>query len=129
MKSACGCSPGVDPPLVVPLASVGLESIALVGGKNVSLGELIRHLTPAGVQVPGGFATTTAAYGLFLRAHGLEPPLQEWLGGLDATDFVALRQAGAQARALILGAPLPKPLVLAIRQAHQQLLNEAGGDP
>jgi pyruvate,water dikinase len=128
MDPARGCSPGVESPLVVPLASVGLESIPQVGGKNASLGELIRHLRPAGVQVPSGFATTTAAYRLFLQANGLDQPLQALLSGLDATDLSALRQAGARARALILGAPLPDPLVVAIRQAYQELLIEAGDD-
>ena len=47
--------------LVVPFDAVGLESLADVGGKNASLGELIRNLAPLGVKVPAGFATTAAA--------------------------------------------------------------------
>ena len=100
-----------------------------MGGKNASLGELIRHLQSDGIQVPPGFATTTAAYRLFLQANGLEQPLQELLGGLDATDLAALQRVGARARALMLAAPLPDPLVLAIREAHQQLIAVSGGDP
>ena len=129
MNPGRGSLPAVDPALVLPLASVGLEDIALVGGKNASLGELIRHLQPAGIRVPPGFATTTAAYRLFLQANGLEPSLQELLGGLDARDLGALRRAGARARALILDAPLPESLVQAIRAAHQQLIAASGGDP
>ncbi|NDC36272.1 MAG: hypothetical protein EBZ51_13085, partial [Synechococcaceae bacterium WB9_2_112] len=49
-------------PLVLPLSAVGLEAIALVGGKNASLGELIQQLSQEGVNVPGGFAVTAAAY-------------------------------------------------------------------
>ncbi|MEX0588890.1 MAG: PEP/pyruvate-binding domain-containing protein, partial [Cyanobium sp.] len=48
--------------LVVPFASVGIDAIASVGGKNASLGEMIRELGDGGVMVPGGFATTAAAY-------------------------------------------------------------------
>lgn len=129
MTSGCSGFSGVDHPLVLPLASVGLEDMALVGGKNASLGELIRHLQSDGIQVPPGFATTTAAYRLFLQANGLEQPLQELLGGLDATDLAALQRVGARARALMLAAPLPDPLVLAIREAHQQLIAVSGGDP
>ena len=99
---ACGLSDQAGP-LVVPLASVGLESIPLVGGKNASLGELIQHLGSAGVQVPAGFATTTLAYRLFLKANGLEEPLRHLLESLDATDLAALRQAGAKVRALMEG--------------------------
>ena len=48
--------------LVVPLAQVGIDALAQVGGKNASLGEMIRELTKEGVRVPGGFATTALAY-------------------------------------------------------------------
>jgi len=34
------------------------DDVARVGGKNVSLGEMIRELKEEGVRVPGGFATT-----------------------------------------------------------------------
>ena len=47
--------------LVVALEAVGLEAIGEVGGKNASLGEMIRQLSAQGVRVPGGFATTAAA--------------------------------------------------------------------
>jgi pyruvate,water dikinase len=44
---------------------IGLEKlendVELVGGKNSSLGEMISHLSNAGVSVPGGFATTAAS--------------------------------------------------------------------
>ncbi|MEQ1915422.1 MAG: PEP/pyruvate-binding domain-containing protein, partial [Gallionella sp.] len=51
---------------VIPFQSLGLADIDKVGGKNASLGEMIRHLSAAGVQVPGGFATTADAYREFL---------------------------------------------------------------
>ena len=54
--------------LVVSLEAVGLEAIAAVGGKNASLGEMIRELSTEGVRVPGGFATTAAAYRLFISS-------------------------------------------------------------
>ncbi|MFM2205525.1 MAG: phosphoenolpyruvate synthase, partial [Cyanobacteriota bacterium] len=41
-------------PLVLPLDAVDLEAIPLVGGKNASLGEMIRALSDEGVRVPGG---------------------------------------------------------------------------
>ncbi|MEA5443039.1 PEP/pyruvate-binding domain-containing protein, partial [Cyanobium gracile] len=93
--------------LVVPLAQVGLESIAEVGGKNASLGEMIQQLGPSGVQVPGGFATTAAAYRLFITANGLRPALAALLDGLDTNDLAALQAAGQGARALLGGADLP----------------------
>ncbi|HXK24283.1 MAG TPA: PEP/pyruvate-binding domain-containing protein, partial [Myxococcota bacterium] len=40
------------------LEDVTLDDVAVVGGKNASLGEMLRELTPLGVKVPDGFAVT-----------------------------------------------------------------------
>ncbi len=53
-------------PLTLPLESVGSVDRSSVGGKAASLGEMIRELSSAGIRVPGGFATTAAAFRLFL---------------------------------------------------------------
>jgi pyruvate,water dikinase len=107
--------------LVVPLEAVGIDAIAAVGGKNASLGEMIRHLAPLGVRVPGGFATTAAAFRRFLAEAGLVPPLRQLLEALDVADLNALQAAGRAARALVLAAPLPADLQEAIRTAYAAL--------
>ena len=86
--------------LVVPFEQVGIEAIAQVGGKNASLGEMIRELGPHGVKVPGGFAITAAAYRHVLASNGLTAPLAALLGGLDANDLPALQAAGKAAKQL-----------------------------
>ena len=53
------------------LHQLGMQDLEQVGGKNASLGEMIRHLSEAGVSVPGGFATTADAYREFLNHNGL----------------------------------------------------------
>ena len=70
--------------LVVPFEQVGIDAIADVGGKNASLGEMIRQLEPRGVKVPGGFATTASAYRGFITTNQLRPQLQSLLSELDA---------------------------------------------
>jgi len=55
-------------PYTIPFARLGRHDVATVGGKNSSLGEMIAQLAAAGVSVPGGFATTAAAFRDFL-AH------------------------------------------------------------
>jgi pyruvate,water dikinase len=107
--------------LVVPFAQIGLDDIADVGGKNASLGELIRRLSPAAVRVPAGFATTAAAYRLLIAAGDLAGPLQALLDDLDSNDLAALQQAGAAARALLLRTPLPHELETAILAAYRRL--------
>ncbi|MCT0200376.1 phosphoenolpyruvate synthase [Synechococcus sp. CS-1325] len=111
--------------LVVPFEAVGLVDIAAVGGKNASLGELIRQLTAQGVNVPGGFATTAAAYRLFLAHNRLDAPLKELLDDLDSTDLGALQAAGRAARERILAAALPEPLEQAIVAAFAGMRDAA----
>ncbi|MFM2080715.1 MAG: phosphoenolpyruvate synthase [Cyanobacteriota bacterium] len=108
-------------PLVVPLDAVGLESIPDVGGKNASLGEMIRELSAEGVRVPGGFATTAAAYRHLIGSGELQPRLHAILDGLDGHDIARLQAAGAAARALLLSTPLPADLEQAILAAYRQL--------
>ena len=59
------------PRYVLPLETLRMTDVALVGGKNASLGELISQLAATGVRVPGGFATTAQAFDDFLAHNGL----------------------------------------------------------
>ena len=61
--------PSKEEALVLWFEDVGITDIPLVGGKNASLGEMIQQLTPKGVNVPTGFATTAYAYRYFV-AYG-----------------------------------------------------------
>ena len=112
--------------LVVPFEQVGIDAIADVGGKNASLGEMIRQLEPRGVKVPGGFATTASAYRGFITANQLRPQLQSLLSELDANDLEALQAAGQTARQLLLEAPLPEPLAAAILSAYRAMAGPDG---
>ncbi len=108
-------------PLVVPFAQVGLEAIPQVGGKNASLGEMIRELGGQGVRVPDGFATSADAYRHFIASNRLAERLHDLLDGLESHDIAALQAAGAAARSLLLHAPLPDDLQQAITAAYRQL--------
>lgn len=114
--------------LVLPFAAVGIVDIPLVGGKNASLGEMIQQLTPKGVRVPTGFATTARAYRYFIEAAGLEKQLREVFADLDVENMDNLRQRGQKARALMLQTPFPQLLEDAITQAYKQLCEEYGTD-
>jgi pyruvate, water dikinase len=115
--------------LVVPFAAVGIGAISEVGGKNASLGEMIRELAEEGVRVPGGFATTAAAYRHLLRSNDLRTPLQALLRNLDAEDLGALQAAGKAARDLLLNANLPTDLSDAILVAYRKLAAADGSLP
>ncbi|MFM1798679.1 MAG: phosphoenolpyruvate synthase [Cyanobacteriota bacterium] len=112
--------------LVVPLAEVGLNSLAEVGGKNASLGEMIHSLRLQGVRVPEGFATTSTAYRLFLRANQLAPVLDRELASVDGSDLEALRVAGRACRAAVLSARLPAEVEEAILRAYRAMAGPDG---
>lgn len=100
---------------------VGIQDIPSVGGKNASLGEMIQQLTPQGVRVPTGFATTADAYNTFIRAGGIAERMRSHLDTLDTEDIQALRKCGQAVRDLILETPFPQALEAAISQAYLDL--------
>ncbi len=107
-------------PLVVDLADLDVQAIALAGGKAANLGELIG----AGMPVPAGFCVTTEAY----RELAEVADLAEILDRLAATapgETAALAGLAGQARERILAAAVPIPVRAAVAEAYRAL----GGDP
>jgi pyruvate,water dikinase len=105
-----------------------LTDLPEVGGKNASLGEMIGHLSEAGVDVPGGFATTASAFRAFLDAAGLTARINARLDALDVDDVAALMEAGREIRGWVLAAPLPSALETAIRDGYARMCEEAGAE-
>jgi pyruvate,water dikinase len=112
-------------PYVIKLEELGMDDVETVGGKNASLGEMISNLANLGVSVPGGFATTAAAYRQFLAADGLDQRIHDLLGDLDVDDINALSDAGAKIRAWILDTPLPDDFMQQVRTAWDELCGGA----
>lgn len=106
---------------VIWYEKLGMHDVDRVGGKNASLGEMISNLANAGVQVPGGFATTADAFNQFLEQSGVNERIYQLLDGLDVDDVTALSKAGAQIRQWVIETPFQPELEEAIRQAYQQL--------
>ncbi len=106
---------------VIKLDELGMNDVEIVGGKNASLGEMISNLSGLGVTVPGGFATTSAAYRDFLSVDGLDKRINGTLDGLDVDDIDALTSAGKSIREWILGASLPDRLMDDMRAAWDQM--------
>ena len=106
---------------VIGLEKLGKHDVELVGGKNSSLGEMISHLSNAGVSVPGGFATTAAAYREFLDQSGLNARIQAELSQLDVEDVIALAETGAKIRKWVVETPLTESLEKEIRTAFAEL--------
>ena len=98
-----------------------LDDVPLVGGKNASLGEMVRELSTLGVRVPGGFAVTADGYRLFLSHNGLEPEIADLLDGLDTSDVGDLAARGRAIRDLIVGGSFPDDLDAAIRGGYADM--------
>jgi pyruvate,water dikinase len=107
---------------------LGMGDVGVVGGKNASLGEMISNLANAGVQVPGGFATTANAFNLFLEQSGLEQRIHSLLDTLDVEDIPALSKAGETIRNWIIETPFLPELEQAIKTAFKTLQGEAGDE-
>ena len=104
--------------LVLPFEQVSMRDVETVGGKNASLGELIGSLTRLGVKVPGGFATTAAAYRALLARDGLDLRIRDELATLDIDDIARLTETGARIRGWIMDAPLPPGLEQAVLEYY-----------
>ena len=110
---------------ILTFEQVGIQDVPLVGGKNASLGEMIQQLSPQGVRVPTGFATTANAYAYFIRAGGLEEKMRSHLDSLNTEDIEALRKSGRAVRDLILETPFPAELERAVESAYRDLCDRS----
>ncbi|HEY8924713.1 MAG TPA: PEP/pyruvate-binding domain-containing protein, partial [Polyangia bacterium] len=106
---------------VLPFRDVDLTRLAEVGGKTASIGELIRRLTPAGVQVPDGFAITSAAFRAHLAQNGADRAIYDELERVDVHDVGAVSRAGAFARDRVRALPLLPALEREIVGAYERL--------
>ena len=103
-----------------------IDDVPLVGGKNASLGEMYRDLTPKGVRIPNGFAVTAEAYRVMLEKANAWQPLRDAMSGLNPDDVEDLAQRGKQARDIIYGAGIPDDMAQEILDAYHQLQDEYG---
>ncbi|HEU0034328.1 MAG TPA: phosphoenolpyruvate synthase [Kofleriaceae bacterium] len=106
---------------------IGIGDVASVGGKNASLGEMVRELMPVGVRVPNGFAVTAAGYRRFVEANQLDAQIRSALADLDTRDVENLRARGRRVRQLFLDAELPQDLREPIVDAYRALGRDRGG--
>ncbi len=105
-----------------------MKDIDQVGGKNASLGEMIRHLGQAGVLVPTGFATTSDAFREFLAHDGLDKRIQKLLETLDINDVLKLAEAGRTIREWIIESPFSGAFEDDIRTSFLNLTRAIGHD-
>ncbi len=105
---------------------LAIEDVPYVGGKNASLGEMYRILTPKGVKVPNGFAVTAYAYRYFVEKAGIKDKIKEILSDLDTSNMENLSERGHKVRTLIRNAEFPQELKDVIVEAYGKMCEEYG---
>ncbi|WP_454781221.1 phosphoenolpyruvate synthase [Legionella sp. WA2022007384] len=113
---------------IIDLAHLGMHDLEQVGGKNASLGEMISHLSSAGVAVPGGFATTADSFREFLSQNDLDKKIYAKLATLNPDNVQQLAVVGKEVRELIVNTPFTPEFERAVRDAYQQLSQSIGHD-
>lgn len=106
-------------------ADITIDDIPLVGGKNASLGEMVRELSGKGVKVPDGFAITAEAFRHFIREARLDEMIQTTLKDLNTHDMANLSERGRTIRQAILNATLPQDLQEHIAAAYKKLQGDS----
>jgi pyruvate,water dikinase len=107
---------------VLDFEGVDKNSLLLVGGKNASLGEMIK----AGIPVPPGFAVTTESYLNFMNQAGIKDDIFKILPGLDLEDTISLDSASAAIQKLIKEATIAGNIEDAIIEGYSSLCEKCG---
>jgi pyruvate,water dikinase len=110
---------------VIWLERLGRGDVARVGGKNASLGEMVRNLAKKGVRVPPGFATTADAYWQYVEANGLRTTIADSLAALEA-GHASLAEIGATIRRAFLRGTFPADIAETIGTSYRELCQRAG---
>ncbi|HOF50250.1 MAG TPA: PEP/pyruvate-binding domain-containing protein, partial [Candidatus Colwellbacteria bacterium] len=108
-------------PFILWFDKITMKDVPLVGGKNASLGEMIRYLRPKGVNVPFGFAVTSEAYVYFIKETGLDDLIRDVLKNVDVKDIKDLAKRGKTIRDAFLTKEIPDDLKKEIAVAYREL--------
>lgn len=105
---------------------IGAEDVALVGGKNASLGEMIRNLSKKGVNIPAGFAITAEAYKYLVKRAGISQKIKDIVADLDTHDMEDLAERGEKLRNLIAHSRCPRDLEEEIMISYRKMEERFG---
>jgi pyruvate,water dikinase len=105
---------------------LGIEDVAFAGGKNASLGEMFRNLTPKGVMIPNGYAVTAAAYNYLVDNTGIKDKIRDILKDLNTGDMQNLSERGEKVRNVFLNTEFPQDLKEKILAGYKDICKQYG---
>ena len=106
-------------------ADLSLADIDQVGGKNASLGEMVRNLTSAGVRSRTASPRLQMPGRHFISDSGLAEMINAELAALDTDDVQQLAVVGRKIREAVTRQPFPADLEADIRAAYTRLANDS----
>src|SRR5512135_955959 len=107
---------------VLGFEEVSKTSLPIVGGKNASLGEMLK----AGIRVPPGFAITTDSYVDLITSAGVDSEIQSILSQVNPDEVPSLDSASARIQTLIMNASMPAEVANAIKENYGALCARCG---
>lgn len=110
---------------IVNLSDVSRNDVHIVGGKNASTGEMLKHLSKLGVNVPDGFATTAAAYHQFITDNQLQEKINIIIKSIKNKNLNTLNQASQKIKKMILAAKFSSEFEDEIKSAYKKLNNQS----
>jgi pyruvate,water dikinase len=116
----------MDKKFTLKYEEVGIKDVGEVGGKNASLGEMIRTLHAKGVPVPSGFTITATAYFHFLKETKLDEFIRATLKGLNTKNLKELQRCGKLVREKMMKTEFPADLTEEIRKGYKELEKRYG---
>ena len=111
---------------VLNFEDVRIDDVPLVGGKNASLGEMIHHLKPKDVNIPGGFIITAEGFRQFIKETGLKNFIKKELSDLDVTNLKNLAARGKTIRETIKEKEFSEDLKEEITKRYESLEEKYG---
>lgn len=111
---------------IIPFSDLTMRDIGQVGGKNASLGEMIRNLTSLGISVPDGFAITVDVFYEYLSFNALSPQLQVALDRLDRDTLENLSEVSACCRHMVMDGNFPDAVRRSVLDAYRRLSGDKG---
>jgi Phosphoenolpyruvate synthase/pyruvate phosphate dikinase len=115
-------------PFILWFAEIGIDDVPLVGGKNASLGEMLRELAPLGVPVPDGFAITAEAFRHYLRKNSIDQRIQALLGTTQGNAVADVEAKSLAAREMVLEGTVPPDLAAEILASYRELSRRSNSD-
>lgn len=99
--------------LVLPYSVINRDLFDAVGGKNGHIAEIGSLLD---LNIPAGFAITTAAFALFWKHNDLKTTVAEYMHKWEK-ETISTSEAAESIKQAIINSEVPKDLVLAIQKA------------